>query len=75
MSFQPRELGTHLMEMLSTPLCSVLASMAIEHGKVALTANASEIVDERMSVLHRSATLLVPVYTDSDLEASLVLVR
>lgn len=49
-----REKGrAHLVEVLAAPLSSMLAGVAIEDGEVALSTNASEVVDERVGATRR----------------------
>lgn len=52
------------MEMRATPLCSMLSSVAIEHGEEALTADTTEIDYERVGILHGSSGAFVFGYTD-----------
>lgn len=63
---QPRRKGQrHLVKMTAAPLCSMLAGVTIEDGKVALTSYASVIVNESVGVLHRPAAFAITVLGDA----------
>jgi hypothetical protein len=56
---------TYFMEMGTTPLCGVLASVAVEYCEEALAADTAKVDDERVGILHRSPCTLV--FGDADL--------
>lgn len=56
---------SHLMEVLATPFCGVLACVSIEDGEIALTADTCKVYDERVRVLHRAT--LAAIMCDANL--------
>lgn len=73
-----------LVEVLPTPLRSLLAGVSaetvsvslrgcgidlLEHGEVPLSTNTSIVIDEAVRVLHHSSAALIPVLADTDTEA------
>jgi hypothetical protein len=61
------------VEVEAAPLCGVLSGVAVKDGEEALAADAGEIVDERVRVLHRAPLALV--FMDADLEPRAILER
>lgn len=55
--------ATYLMEVLATPFCGVLASMAVKDSEEPLTSDASVVHDKGMRVFHVSAGALVLRHT------------
>ena len=56
---------SHLMEVLATPLCCVLACMTIEDSEITLATDICKVYDKRVRVLHRTA--LAAIVCDTDL--------
>lgn len=48
-----KKIKRYLVEMLATPFSSMFSSVSIENGKVTLSSNTGEIVDERVSTAER----------------------
>lgn len=57
--------GTHLVEVISAPLCRVLSCMSIEDSEETLPAYVIEVDHEGMCILHGPPGALV--FRDSDL--------
>ncbi len=55
---------THLMEMLSTPLCSVFARVTIEYCEIALAPDTCKVDYKRICVFHRPSLTFVVMYTN-----------
>lgn len=55
---------SHLMEVLATPFCGVLACMAIEDGEIALATDIGKVDNKGVRVLHR--TSLAAIVCDTD---------
>lgn len=51
--------STDFVKMLTTPLCSMLACMAVKQTEITLSTDIIEIDDERVGVFHCSARPLV----------------
>lgn len=54
---------TYLMEMGSTPFRGVFASVAIEDGEEALSADVVKVNNKRVGILHRSSCSFIFGYT------------
>lgn len=56
---------TYFMKVLSTPLCGVLARVAIENGKITLPAYISKVCYKGICILHGPSLTLVLAYANA----------